>query len=177
MPTTSELLLPYPALGDPPNVPLHLQQLAVAANNLLGQRGAWRQDTTGQSVSTGTDTAVTFNTAPVAAVGLSYSGGVFTVSKTGRFHIKGSVTYPWIASLEMWAWLGPASTTTRWDLDTKTAPASSGPPQTLKVDITRAFTNGDTFRVWTWHNRGSSATLDVQYGGTTHFEATYLGAA
>jgi hypothetical protein len=145
---------------------------------LQGIGGRWRQDTTGQSIPATTDTKVTFNTAIDTPVGISYSAGEFTVAEPGKWDITASLVYPFTASLEMWAWLGPSTaTTTRWDVDTDTAPSGVGPIQPLKAKITRTFTAAEKFSLWTWHSSGVAKTLDVSYGGITHLEATYLGPA
>lgn len=179
MATTPVFALRYPVLGDAPNGPLAFQNLATDVENLItGSRGLWRQDTTGQAIATATDTKITFNTAHVTASNIAYSGGVFTVGKAGRWRLTAATVHPWVANLESWVWLGPsAATTTRWDLSTKTAPATLGPPQTHRCGIERVFTLSETFAFWTWHNKGSNSVLDVAYGGTTHLEATFLGAA
>ena len=146
----------------------------------------YRQDTTGQSIAAATDTRVQFNTALETFSGITYTSsgtsppaGQFLINLAGKWTHKVRLVYPFTASLESWLWLGPSSTptTTRWDLDTFTANAGSGPPTTLRCEITRVYAVNDTVSAWTWHNSGTAKTLDVSYGGVIHFEAIYHGPA
>lgn len=182
MANTTNFLLPYPALGDAPNVPLDIQNLATAVDTkLTGSRGLWRQDTTGQTINNITETKVTFNTALVTAVDISYAAGIFTILKAGRWHIKGAVYHKWFsAGTASYAWLGPSSaTTTRWDQPQVFHPSTSPPVPELKhgFDVERVFALNETFAVWTWHNEGNNRALAVTVGGMTHVDAQFKGVA
>lgn len=182
MPSTTNFGLRYPALGDAPNVPQDMQNLASDVDTLLtGYHGYYRQEITGQSILNSTDTKVTFNFAvPTVPLGIEYSAGVFTIKKAGMWTLRATVCHKWYsASTTTSAWLGPSSaTTTRWVLDTRLQPSTSPPvnDQPVHLTHTREFALNETFALWTWHNEGSARALSVTYGGMTKLEAEYKGA-
>jgi len=127
-----------------------------------------------QTITTGTDTKLTFANALVQSPLLEANGSfdIFTVKRAGLWGF-GWGHGRWSASpVEAFCWLGPAGgVATRWSvdsLDAGVAVARGGFYREIELAL------NDQVAVWVWHNAGANRDITDEWLRATYFTAKWV---